>query len=331
MVKPTIKDLQCQYMKSTTSIFRRNSRLLLLVGWALIFLSMLLNVWVIEFLFVPDHILEWPNTFYLYLAQILVGITGVISLIVHTNYDIIEKYFYQTELKELALHAFLVLLFIDILLQILFLLTVNHPGDSDLGLLYKLFHLDWEKNIPSTYSALQLILAGLIALYCMKMEGNRQDSLLQGKYVWLCVAIVLFYLGADEYFSFHEDAEMLLVKLNVISEDYDSTLGGYGYAWTIVGGLCVIGIAIPFTILFFRMFSNYRYLLYILLLSGGVFVLGAIGMENFQVYVEAHGVDIEKRYILMLEEFFEMLGVSIAIFVFIRYCGEIKISREFKT
>jgi len=313
---------------NTAATTFRNSRPVLLLGRALIFLALILNVWAIEFLFVPDQMLESPNTFYVYLSQIFLGISGIICLIVHARYDALERYFYQTDLRDFALHACLFLVFINILLQFLFLSTVNHPGYSDLGLLYKLFHklfhLSIEKNIPSTYSALQLILAGLIALYCMKVERKNLDSLLQGKYVWFCVAIVLFYLGVDEYFSFHEDAELLLVNLNWISADYDKQLGGFGYAWTIVGGFFAVCVGVPFSFIFFRIFSKYRYLLYLLLLSGGIYVLGAIGMENLQVYVDVHSVKIEKKYLLMLEEFFEMLGVSITIFVFIRYCGEIK-------
>ena len=245
-------------------------------------IPLLLNIWVVEFLFVPDAELEWPNTFYVYLFQILVGIIGVICLIIQATHDAIQRYFFQTEIKKLALHAFLFLFSIDILLQILFLVTVNHPGDSDLGFLYWLFHLNIEKNVPSTYSALQLILSGVAALYCMKMAGRCHDSLKQLKYTWLCVAIVLFFLGADEYFSFHEDAEFLLVKLNLISSGYDNELGGFGYAWTLVGGFFFVVIGFSFSIFFFKIFSNYRYLLSLLFLSGGIFVLGAIGMEKFR-------------------------------------------------
>ena len=298
-----------------------------LLGWALIVAAFFLNVRVVEVFFVPDSVLEWPNTFYVVLFQIVLGITGVIFLAIHTKHSAIKSYFSQTETKTLALHAFFFLLSINILLQVLFILTVNHPGDSDLGLLHRLFHLSREKNVPSTYSALQLILAGIAALYCMKMESKRKDSLKQLKYVWLCVAIVLFYMGVDEYFSFHEDAELLLVKINLISSDYDNELGGFGYAWTIVGGFFVVVIGVPFLFFFAMIFSNYRYLLYLLVLSGGIFVLGAIGMENFQVYIKAHSVSLDSKHILMLEEFFEMLGVSLAIFVFVRFYGEIQLSR----
>ena len=307
-------------MKSTATKIHY-SHFVLLLGWVLIFFALILNIWAIEFFFVPDKTLEWPNTFYVFIFQILLGITGIIFLTVHANHNNLERYFYHTGLKKLALHTFLLLLFIDISLQVIFFLTLNH---GELGLLHGLFHLNWEKNIPSTYSALQFLLAGLIALYCMKSTGSNQNQLQQGRYVWLFVAMLLFYLGVDEYFSFHEDAEVLLVKLNWIAADYDNELGGFGYAWTIVGGLFVVGIGIPLSFLFFKIFSRYHYLIYLLLLSGGVFVLGAIGMENFQVYIKAHSLNINGQYILMLEEFFEMLGVSIAIFVFICYIGEIK-------
>ncbi len=104
----------------------------------------------------------------------------------------------------------------------------------------------------------------------------------------------------------------------------NNELGGFGYAWTIVMGVVVVSVGIPFLYYFLKIFTAYRYLLYVLILAGVVFVLGAIGMENFQVYIKSYGVGVNRFYILMLEEFFEMVGVSLAIFVFIRFYGELQ-------
>lgn len=300
-----------------------NPRLIQLSGWVLISLACLLNIWLIEFLFVPDKLLEWPSTFYVYLLQFFLCLTGLTLVLIYANISAFKRYFDQTELKDLALTIFLFLVIIDILLLACFGLTVNHPGDNDLGLLFRLFHIDWEKNIPSTYSALQLLSAGFIALYCQQLEAHRQGLYRPGKYVWLGVSIVLFYMSIDEYFSLHEEMGTFIEKIKLLPTSVNYRLEGYGFTWTLVGGFFVLLIGVPCAFLFFRIFSWCRYLLYLLLLSGIMFVLGAIAMENFQVYIQDHGVNIERTYIMMLEEFFEMFAVSLAIFVFLRYAGEL--------
>ena len=189
-------------------------------------------------------------------------------------------------------------------------------------MLHKLFHLNIEKNVPSTYSAFQLVLASLASILCFKIKGNVGDPLTHFKYAWLGAALILFYMGLDEYFSFHEDAGTVLGKSNLIPSDFLMEFKQYGYAWTIVGVGLIVTLGLPLLFLFYRIFFGHRYLYYLLILSGGVFVLGAIGMENLQVYLFTHEVHMDRRYILMLEELFEMTGVSLAIFVFLRFYNE---------
>ncbi len=253
-------------------------------GLALVFSAIFLNVWVVELLFVPDSVVEWPNTFYLYIFQIFLILSGIFFLLVFKNRNAVEAYFLETDKTKIALHAFFLLLFLDLMLQLAFMILYGKR--ADLGLLYRLFHLDREYNVPSTFSALQLMLAGVAAIYCMKIEDKRDEPVKFFKYVWLSVAMVLFLMGIDEYFSFHEDAELLLVNLNLMSSDYDNELGGFGYAWTIVMGVVVVSVGIPFLYYFLKIFTAYRYLLYVLILAGVVFVLGAIGMENIKVYIK---------------------------------------------
>jgi hypothetical protein len=299
-------------------------KLLVPMGWIFISVAVIVNIRTVELLFVTDQELEWPNTFYIYSAQMLSFAAGIFLLITYAYRHRIHAYLHDTPLKTLSVHFFFLLVLVDVLLQVFFALTVSHPGDGDLGLFYRLFHLDWEKNVPSTYSAIKLIIAGYAAGCCMQADKKSSIGKMPIRYIWLIVATLLILMGIDEYFSFHEDAELILVKLKIISPDYDNTLGGYGYAWTIVGMSFAVIIGLPAIFLFLKIFSKYKYLFYLLLISGFVFLWGAVGMENLQVYLRFFHPDLTATGVLMLEEFFEMMGVSLAIFVFVRYIGEEK-------
>ena len=70
---------------------RKPVRLLAPLGWTLILLSLIFNIWTVEALFVPAGGLAWPDTFYVYLLQVCMATAGAILLLVHCNYKAVME------------------------------------------------------------------------------------------------------------------------------------------------------------------------------------------------------------------------------------------------
>lgn len=231
--------------------------------------------------------------------------------------NFISGYLRNVPPKKAALNFFIALVSIAVLMQIGFILTFIYQPQG----LTNLFNLDFENNIPNIYSALLLFIAGYTALTCIHAE-RKHVGLLPVKYIWALVALVMWAMAADEYFSFHEKAGELLVLIKVFEPDQDAMLGGYGWSWTLVGLPLALALAAPLAIAFNRIFSEQRYLFWLLVAAGCMFVFGALFMENLQVFLANRYSGLITTAALMFEELLEMLGVSLAIFVMMRYRWE---------
>jgi hypothetical protein len=220
--------------------------------------------------------------------------------------------------KARAWHVFLFTVAVAIALQLAFAVTFYYrPGP-----LTELFHLEIEKNVPSTYSALLLISAAVAAFSCTRAATNERVAGLPARYGWSTVGLLLLLMAADEYLSFHERADLLMVKLGIIAPGTGLALGGYAWAWVMVGLPFALAIGIPMVFWFNRILSAERYLFYLLVGAGFVFLLGAVGMEGVQVYWNRHNPENPLTVAMMIEEFLEMLGASLALFALMRYRAE---------
>jgi hypothetical protein len=228
-----------------------------------------------------------------------------------------------TAAKSLAWHVFLFTVAIAVFLQLAFAVTFFYrPGP-----LTELFHLEIEKNIPSTYSALLLIAAALAAFSCMRSAPSERVGRSPVSYSWATIGSLLLFMAADEYFSFHERVDLLLVKLGVLAPGKGLEMGGYGWAWIMVGLPFALAVGIPLLFWFNRVLSRDRYLFYLLVAAGFIFLLGAVGMEGVQVYWNRHNPGNPLTAAMMLEEFLEMLGASLALFALMRYRVEMRYGR----
>jgi hypothetical protein len=141
---------------------------------------------------------------------------------------------------------------------------------------------------------------------------------------WFASGLVFTYLGFDELFSVHEAVGSLLKS---------SGLGGGGertvsvgsiktYFWQTVFLPLLVGLSAWFFVVIRRTVGTRA--LWQLVLAGLVFVIGAMGLET----VEANGVarlgdewlaTTLGQFVLLSEESFETLGVTIAVVVFARH------------
>jgi drug/metabolite transporter (DMT)-like permease len=221
--------------------------------------------------------------------------------------------------KMRALWVLGMLLCIDLLLSVTYLVT--YEGSS--SYLSGAFHLDHEKNIPSTYSALKLIFAGLAVFACISVDAKsrQRHSLLSRPQLWLVIGTILMLMGFDEYFTYHENLRSVLFDLEIMSPG-ETTIAGYAWPWTVYGGAFVLIVGVPVALFTRRAFSPHRNLFRLLLLAGAIFVIGALGFENLRVYSIHYQGAAVANLLVTLEETCEMVAVSLVIYVFLRYRGE---------
>lgn len=224
------------------------------------------------------------------------------------------------EPKARALRVLKILVAVDLLLVLIYALTWHGDYSHTLA---KVFHLDQEWNIPSTWSALQLILAGAAVLACIPVESGSQlvRGLLPARYVWVAVGTLLMLMGVDEYLTWHENLKSIIFELGIMQPG-ETTIDGYAWPWTVYGVVFVIFVGIPLAVLTRRVLAGHPSLFRILLLAGAVFCLGALGLENLRVYSINYQEEAAANMLVILEETSEMIAVSLVVFVFMRYRAE---------
>ncbi len=268
-------------------------------------------------LLTPDGRLEWPNTLHVWLIQGTALSAGVLGLIGYVGrHQIASRLEKKTPTAQAAL-LLGVLVFIEMLLGLAFWLTSEHPGFSDWGYLYNLFHLDLEFNVPAFFSVAQFWFGAALAIRCFRRSRMFGDNSRQDAIAWISAAAVMILLGLDELLSIHEDAEILLVATGIVGPNFDHRLGGYGWAWTLVGLPVALVCGAWFLWRFYAVFRYRKPLLLLLLIAGVVFLIGSVFMENLQVYFRhRYGLAKSPKILLLIEELLEMFGVSLAIYVF---------------
>lgn len=229
------------------------------------------------------------------------------------------KKFQNPALKSWAGRWLLLLISIDLLLALAYLLMLDRSPDD----LTALFHLDFEKNIPATYSTLKLTFAGLVVFGCAAVDRRMRfaGQLLSYRAMWLAIGTVLVLMGFDEYRSFHEGFGRALYDRGIIAQG-ETTIAGYAWPWTVYGGAFALAVGAPAAYFTWKAFGRYRYLFRLLLAAGLVFVAGALGFENIRVYMMNYHNDLGANVLMVMEELCEMLAVSLAVFVFLRYREE---------
>jgi hypothetical protein len=178
--------------------------------------------------------------------------------------------------------------------------------------LRKLFDVSQENNIPTYFSALQLlaaaVLLGVIA---------RHQALIRAPWLWhfLALAVGFLVLSIDEMASMHET---LLGPLGRF------LLGDITY-FTWLGPASVIIALVMLSYLRFLLALPPRFQL-LFVVSGTVFIAGAVGAEwvGSEIARDRLGDDASWAYQIevIVEEGFEMAGISLFIYALLAYMAE---------
>lgn len=210
-----------------------------------------------------------------------------------------------------AVYALVLMLLLDISMILLYALTLDDPAAA------RYFHVDIEQNVPSTYSAIQLLLAGFAAYACIPVEGDRRVGRITFRGAWVFIGTLLMLMAADEYLAIHERIDEMAFNLGITSQAMP--LGGYAWPWTVIGLLTVLVVGIPVAMLLYRVFEGHRHLYVLLFFAGAVFVAGAIGVEDLDSLLYFLYGGEGTNFLMGLEELMEMVAVSLTIFVLLQY------------
>jgi|SRR5690606_31113469 len=217
----------------------------------------------------------------------------------------------------------LVLIIIVLLIANIFSVTtklnyfLDYNNQDYVRVLSNLFDFDVEKSIPTMFSSFILFFSAILLGFFGIKDKNKGI-----KYSpWFGLSTIFIYLSVDEMMELHEH---LVTAVKTIIP----TSGILYYAWIIPYG---IGLIILFAVYYKFLIRLPRRTLYLFILSGIIFVLGAVGIESFEGWEhELHG-ERTLTYCIMytFEEILEMLGVSLFIYSILSYSNfSIKIKTD---
>jgi hypothetical protein len=205
-------------------------------------------------------------------------------------------------LRKLSL--FVLFLFLANIISIMFKLYLGH------GRVYgfiPLFDLDKEANIPTFFSALVLIFCAFLLWMIAKHHKTAGSPYV----LWMGLAVIFTFLSVDEISALHE-------RLIGPIREALNTSGLFYYAWIIPYGFALI----VFVAIYFRFLIRLpRQIRNLFILSGAIFVTGAIGFEMLGGWhAESNGMD-NTLYCLFYtcEETLEMMGSVTFIYALLSY------------
>ena len=165
--------------------------------------------------------------------------------------------------------------------------------------------LNAESNLPTFYSTLLLLFASVILLVIATKEKQ--------KFHWYFLGLLFLFLSLDENIGIHEHFDTL--TRSVLDT---APRGIFYFSWIIPYGIA-LAILLAFLYKFIWNLPNKTKFLF--LMSGIIFVSGAIGLEMISgIYAENSGFQTRAfRLLTFFEEILEITGVSLFIFALLDY------------
>ena len=209
--------------------------------------------------------------------------------------------------KDLLVKNLYIIFFL--LLANVFGIAVTHYFDHTLYGLISLFNFDTERNIPTLYSSIALLVASGLLLFIAATRKKLKLFYLS----WAGLSLIFFFLAIDEISSIHE------LLIDPARETFGAT-GLLYYAWVIPYGVGLLFFVFLYSRFLFRLPKE---IMILFIVSGSIFVLGAIGFELIGGKTAEHGVSMDNSMLVSVlytcEETLEMLGIALFIYTLLSY------------
>jgi len=198
---------------------------------------------------------------------------------------------------------------ITILLLVAHLITIAMPYIFEgfehglVRLLFSLFFLDGEGNVPAIFSTCLFLINAVIFLIVWKAACLAGDS----QKIWLFLSSVFVFLALDESISIHERL------IDPLRQALGAT-GIFYYAWIIPYGIGVVLLSIFAIPVFWRMQKRIRFWFG---LSAATYLFATIGLEMISgkyLVMMNEQKDIVWIFMMTVEESLEMVGLIILVY-----------------
>lgn len=180
----------------------------------------------------------------------------------------------------------------------------------DIGNLFSLFFVDREKNFPTMYSALLLVLCAVILFVIASIKHKQPGSYYPH---WLGLAYGFLLMACDEFVMLHE----LFIKpmTEVLGKHRNDLLH---FSWVVVG----IAVVVLVGLIYLRFLIKLpRRTMWLFIIAGVIYISGAVGMEMAGgIVVKVFG-EMTREYIIAsaLEESLEFAGTVLFIYGLLDY------------
>lgn len=191
--------------------------------------------------------------------------------------------------------------------------------------IFKMFNFDKEKNLPSIFSALILLMASASLLYVSFQTLSFKVS----NVFWRSLSFIFLFLSFDELLRIHE-------KVGAFTASHVKGDGAFHYEWLIPYSIILLFLCFTYAKSIFALPKQVRNNM---IISGILFVGGAVGFEMIGgLYIEKNGLltveAIENSTAIFvlytIEETLEMLGVAYFIYTLFLCVEAYKIQDKIK-
>jgi hypothetical protein len=211
---------------------------------------------------------------------------------------------------------------------------VTELGWVSIGAARRLFNITREDGVANFFSSFQMLaVAAVLLLVTLVIRGQNQGSRPKLVWGWALITALFFYMGVDDATKLHERMGTIFSELVTGSEGRtDPGLLGQlydvfpSYTWQLVLGP-VVAIAGLFVFVFLMRELPSLHLKLLVCLALGLFVI-AVGMdfvEGMENGIMIHVADVFStfpgravHFSKSIEEFLEMAGTTIFLFVFLK-------------
>jgi hypothetical protein len=209
---------------------------------------------------------------------------------------------------KILLRVVLCLVVISFLTQMTLYFFSDYPV---INYLAKAFNVDYERNIPTAYSALALlfssILLGAIA-HAKNLDSDRYKN------HWKILSFIFLYLASDEAAKIHEKfIDPMRALLNATGFLY--------FTWVVPFGFLVAIFLISYSKFLFHLPASTKKMF---VAASILYIGGAIGMEMLGGYQAFTGGMQTIPYLITatVEELLEMLGIVVFIHALMSYINK---------
>ncbi len=171
----------------------------------------------------------------------------------------------------------------------------------------QLFDLDMERNIPTIFSTIIMLISALLFYLLSKVSVEREKG---NRGSWLGLSVIFTFLAFDEGTKIHE-------HIGDFTEKFVDASGILYYPWVLSYSLLVLILGLVYLRFFWRM---ERKVFISFMLSAVIFLSGAIGFELLgATEASAHGTDTIRYCIYYtIEEPLEIFGVIYLISILLK-------------